>query len=257
MSENLNHIIYNTIYRSGYRVWDMPDNTWMFTDDGLKCITCDIVTKDDSESISMNGDSRSLNFSDFNDLDISSAFVVNVSSGNNYEVTVSGEDRYIDMLNIFQDGDKLYIDYDKFDMSDFVKSRDAVKVNITMPELDDLDLTGAAKLYISGFKQREMTLQLTGASYVKGHDIEVDNMKIELTGASEMQIQGSAYELTADITGASHLNAYDFEVQRARVEAHGASSARVFVSEQLDIEETLASSVKYKGNAQVKRERWF
>ncbi len=257
MSDNLHHIIYNTIYRSGYRVWDMPNNTWVFTKDGLKCITCEKEDNDGDNEVAISDSGRSLNYSDFNDLDISSAFVVNVSSGNNYEVTVSGEDRYIDMLNIFQDGDKLYIDYDKFDMSDFVKSRDAVKVNITMPELDDLDLTGAAKLYISGFKQREMTLQLTGASYVKGHDIEVDNMKIELTGASEMRLQGSAYELTADITGASHLNAYDFEVQRARVEAHGASSAKVFVSEQLDIEETLASSVKYKGNAQVKRERWF
>ncbi|MEP2774245.1 MAG: PspC domain-containing protein [Fulvivirga sp.] len=260
MSENLHHIIYNTIYRSGYRVWDMPNNTWVFTEEGLQCVTCDKVIDeddDDNEVISMRGDGKSLNFSDFNDLDIASAFVVNINNGRDHRVVVKGEDRFIDKLNIYQDGDKLYVNYDEYNMSDFVKSRDAVTVNITMPELEDLELTGAAKLYINGFKQREMSFTLTGASFVKAHDIKVDNMKIELTGASEMQLQGSAYELTADITGASHLNAYEFEVQRARVEAHGASSARVNVSEQLDIEETLASSVKYKGNAKVKRERWF
>lgn len=259
MSENLHHIIYNTIYRSGYRVWDMPDNTWIYTEDGLKCITCDQQkdNDDDENVVSLDGAGKNFNYTNFSDLDISSAFVVNISNSNEYNVVVSGEDRYLDMLNIYQDGDKLYIDYDKYDMSDFIKSRDAIKVNITMPELDDVDLTGAVKLYVNGFKQRNMSFTLTGASFVKAHDIVVDNLTIDLTGASEMQIQGAADELTADITGASHLNAYDFEVKRARVEAHGASSARIFATETLDIEETLASSVKYKGNAQVKRERWF
>ncbi len=258
MSENLHHIIYNTIYRSGYRVWDMPNNTWIFTAEGLKCVTCDKdFTDDDSDIVLSTENGKKLDFSNFRDLDIASAFIINISNGKDYQVVVSGDDRFVDRLDIYQDGDKLHIDYEDYDLTDFANSRDDVKVNIIMPELNDLDLTGAAKLYINGFRQREMSLTLTGASFVKAHDIDVDNISIDLTGASEMQIQGTAEDMTADISGASHLSAYDFVVQRARIEAHGASSARVNVNERLDIEETLASSVKYKGNAQVKRERWF
>jgi len=50
MDESLQHIIRNTIYRSGYRVADMEGNTWTFTKSGaLRCLTCSIDIDDDDD----------------------------------------------------------------------------------------------------------------------------------------------------------------------------------------------------------------
>jgi len=253
MSDNLHHIIYHTIHRSGYRVWDMPDNIWMYTREGLKCLSCETEEGRNAER-SLNGYDRELDFSNFSDIDVSSSFVVTVEQSDEYKVLVKGSERNLKDLNIYQNGDKLYIDYDRDGVLNFIKERDAIKVSITMPEIEDIELTGAAKIYLNGFKQRHMNFNLTGASFAKAN-IDVDELEVDLNGASEMQLEGEGIELNADITGASHLNAYGYEVKNASVEAHGASSAKVNVSNELDIEETLASSVKYKGTAVVRRER--
>ncbi|MTI23206.1 PspC domain-containing protein [Fulvivirga sp. RKSG066] len=252
MSDNLQFIIYNTIHRAGYRVWDMPDNTWMMTPQGLECMTCE--SDRDNYEQSLGDYDQEFNFRNFRDIDITSAFVVNITQADEYRVLVKGKKRSIDEVNIKQNGDKLYIDYDSRDIVRRLKDREDVEIKITMPSINDIDITGATKLYLSGFDEEFASINLSGASFVKAA-ISVDELDIDLTGASELHLDGAGNDLKADINGASHLDAYDFEVKRATIEANAASTAKVNVSQELDIEETFASSVKYKGEAIVRRER--
>jgi hypothetical protein len=84
-------------------------------------------------------------------------------------------------------------------------------------------------------------------------DLSADRLHIELTGASFLDLDGKGRFMQADITGASGLRAYGYEVAHCIVEAHGASMARVNVSETLEIDKGVASSVSHRGDAEVIR----
>ncbi|ELR68936.1 hypothetical protein C900_05629 [Fulvivirga imtechensis AK7] len=265
MEENLRYILRNTIYQNGYRVSDMEGNRWMFNEEGrLICITCPepVRNKNEEDMDTWSGNvtdrefDRAYTFNRFEAVEIESAFTVHVIRSNTYKVGINGRSSDLEELEVYLEGDKLNITYDfpkKFSLDDL--ARNNVEIYIYAPELNDLDITGACKLYMKDFRQRQMSISLTGASFAKLTDLSVDDLEIKLTGASELELRGKGLTMNADITGASNLNAYDYEVRNAQVEAHGASSAKVYVTEKLNIEETFASNVKHRGGARVRTER--
>lgn len=134
-------------------------------------------------------------------------------------------------------------------------SRDPkLDLKIIMPSLRELDVKGAGELKMRGFTEDEMDIDLMGAVVGEGQ-IDVRNLNINMTGATFFELNGSGDFMEADITGASGLKAYGYEVERGVIEAHGASSAKVFVTERLEIKKGIASSVSHRGNPDIIRDR--
>lgn len=263
MDESLRYILRNTITPAGYRESDLGRNVWMFDENGrLKCTTCPEPVYESSEAPDSGhyqsaGETydREYTFRSFDALEVESAFTVHVIKSNEYKVGINATREALNDMEVFVEGDKLNINYDfkRFKIKDL--SRKDIEIFIFTPELSDIELTGAGKLYMDDFRQRRMALSLTGASFARLSNVHIDDLEIDLTGASELELKGKGLSMDADITGASHMNAYDYEVRTARIEAHGASSAKVFVTDDLRIEETFASTVKHKGNPRVRSER--
>jgi phage shock protein PspC (stress-responsive transcriptional regulator) len=254
MSYSLREIIRNTIYRSGYDIYDMDmENTWIFTPAGLECITCEKSLSQYEERNShrnSNSTSRIYEFEDFTSLEIGSAFEVDVRQGDAYKVILYGSEEQIDDIRLMKDGDLLDIRYNK-ETYDFSKrTRKNIKVKIIMPDITDINTSGASKAYINGFKAEKVTLNLSGASYIEV-DGDFDDVEAIVKGASELELKGSGKELRAKITGASKVNAYSYMVNFATVEATGYASAQLYVTERLAVESSVVSNVKYKGGAEL------
>jgi Putative auto-transporter adhesin, head GIN domain len=107
---------------------------------------------------------------------------------------------------------------------------------------------------VLGFDEQEMEIDLTGAVEADG-DFNVRDLNIDITGASVFDLKGNGYFMEASLTGASGLKAYGYEVERAIVEAHGASTAKVNVTQQLEMTRGMASSINYRGNPDVIKRR--
>ena len=121
---------------------------------------------------------------------------------------------------------------------------------ILMPYLHELELKGASKVYIDDLRQRDLRLELDGASFLKAN-VNIDNLEIDASGASEIELEGSGMELMADIRGASQLEAYDYEVKRATIEAGGAAGAQAFVTDEIIMDESFISNIKFRGGAKI------
>jgi len=254
MSYDLKEIIRNTIYRSGYDVYDMDmENTWIFTPAGLECTTCEKSIsryEDRNSSGNSNSTSRIYAFEDFTSLEIGSAFEVDIRQGDEYKVILYGSEEQIDDIRLMKDGDLLDIRYNK-ETYDFSKrTRKNIKVKITMPNITDIKTSGASKAYVNGFKAEKITLNLSGASYVE-LDGDFDDVESNVNGASELELKGSGKELRAKITGGSKVNAYNYMVNFATVEATGLASAQLYVTERLEVESSVVSNVKYRGGAEL------
>ncbi|MEM6359177.1 MAG: PspC domain-containing protein [Bacteroidota bacterium] len=257
MDEDLRHIIRNTIYVNGYRISDLGDNIWNFTkSEGLVCISCE--ENNDYNSTVIDGEryDRTMRFSEFEDVYIKGAFNVDIVKGNEYKVLLKGRTPDLNQIRLREDGDLLRIEWNgRYTYNNKYNSqKKEIDIVVIIPYLHEIDVNGASKIYIKDLRQRDLSIETEGASYIKA-DVSIDNLVIDASGASEIELAGSGLELSADMRGASNLDAYEYEVKRATIDASGAASARAFVTDEIIMDESFISNVKFKGGARIIKDR--
>lgn len=267
MDKELRHILRNTIYKNGYRVSDIEDNLWIYTMRGLECLTCPEVRYrknyddefhgadryDHKTDRTPAGYDREMAFEPFNKIEIEGAFIVEIVPGSEHKLRIRGRERYMSALKIEQSGDRLFIGVSGFreEIQRWALSEDDIELTIEVPDLEKLEITGACSAYINDFNLNSLTIDLMGASSLKA-DMRVDDLNIELTGASNMELRGLGQEMRADVMGASRLDADAFRVKYAWLEAEGASKIKAFVTEEITMEESFVSNIKYRGSARLR-----
>ncbi len=251
MERALHRILVNTLYTVGYSSRQLEDNDWVFTEKGIKCVTCPVdesTMSDDDDRVY--DDRMSYPFEDFDEVKVASLMKVDIRRGAAYKVTVFGDDDVLDDVYLNQVGDELEVKY-REDAWEWWNDEDReVRLSITMPQLEYLELVGKCRGDVRDFDETEMEISLVGASELT-LDGRVDKLDISMTGASEMELSGSGDELDVEVIGASKLRAFDFEVEKASLQVVGASLAQVNVKEDLEIEAAGMSKVRYRGEAKV------
>jgi hypothetical protein len=190
------------------------------------------------------------NLSDFDRVRVSEAFHVAIRQGEAFEVTVRVDEALIDTLRVRKVGDTLDIGLEP---GDGYEIRDArMTAEVTMPELRGLDLSGASRVTITGFKSKEvLDLQLSGGSSLEG-DIEAGETRIGLSGASGARLSGVTRDLQVRISGASNAELRRFAATDARVDASGASGINVN-ARHLQVAASGAARVTYQGDPALGR----
>jgi hypothetical protein len=122
------------------------------------------------------------------------------------------------------------------------------KVEIAMPQIKSLDLSGATQSSLTGFKSdNSFDLGVSGASQLDGQ-IEAGNVRADVSGASRVQLGGKGANLNLECSGASRAELGDFLVKDATVNLSGASRATINASGQLSGEASGASQLTYRGS---------
>ncbi|HRJ31691.1 MAG TPA: PspC domain-containing protein [Cyclobacteriaceae bacterium] len=229
-------------------------NTWVINKDGyLTCTSCPEEERTDTSwqrDWDEDDDVTISSLTDFNELEISGLFDIRVKQGSGYNVELIGPAAEKEKYKVVRMGNILVIDYadeKKFRLRKNPLRFEEMTINITMPEVDKINLKGAGKVSVTGFTEDDLKIKVLGAINVKA-DVNARNLAVYLSGASELSLTGEGNKMDAKVLGASKLNGYDFKVTDALVEAGGASKASVFVTGRLEVDEGLASKVSYKGN---------
>lgn len=212
-------------------------------------------------------ETRSFDNKDFINVQVGSAFKVNITPSNTYSVTVTAPENWFDGISVANNGSTLEIgmDWGWNTWRNFGSNRP--QVNITMPQLDSLDLSGATKSNVTGFKSTrdfklvlsgastldlsieayDTSLTVSGASRVNGQ-LKVHDVRLNASGASTADLSGTANILNLQASGASHADLEDLTVNDVRVEVSGASNASISSSGTLDIFLSGASTLEYTGS---------
>jgi len=127
-----------------------------------------------------------------------------------------------------------------------------IKVYVTAPSLDKIDISGAAQLQTEGkfVQDKPIKLELSGASSAQV-SLKAPVIDLDASGASTLTANGECRDIKTDASGASTINAFNLLAENADAEASGASTVRIFSSIQLKANANGASSIKYKGNPNV------
>lgn len=189
--------------------------------------------------------------SGFHGINVSSAFNVYLSQGNEEAVAVSAattSDRALITTEV-KDG-ILFIGYSK--SGKWGSGNKKLKAYISVKQLNQITVSGACDVFIDGvLKADELVIKQSGASDMKGK-FAVQKLKIDLSGASDMQISGTATRLYVEASGASDFKGFDLVTETCEAKASGASDIRITVNRELSAEASGASDVKYKGECRVR-----
>jgi hypothetical protein len=186
------------------------------------------------------------NITGFDEVDVSNAFTVDIRQGDSFSVVIRVDDNLLKYLEVVKQGKTLKIGLEPGRTYNI--RRATREADVTMPELNGLELSGATLGTISEFESTgRLDVDLSGASQLRG-DIEAGDARFDISGASRVTLSGSAGDVTIDASGASTANLADFAVGDASVKASGASTVTVDAGGRLDAEASGASSVFYIGN---------
>jgi hypothetical protein len=174
---------------------------------------------------------------DFDKVDISHSFEVDIKRGENFSVIIRVDDNLVEHLQVEKFGSTLRIGLK--DSRAFIINNATLEAEVTMPELIGLDISGASRATITGFKStEELILDISGSSSLRG-DIESGDASLNLSGSSDANLTGSAGNLTLDASGSSDVDLSDFPVADAKIDASGASTVTVNASGRLDVDRYL------------------
>ena len=193
---------------------------------------------------------KGLDLSGFDQVEVSGAFVADVTRGDTYSVVVRVDENLEEHLRVQAAGRTLEVGLAP---SLSILGTATREVEITMPELARLELSGATQGTISGFESTaDLSVEVSGASKLGG-DIQAGDARFEVSGASTVDLSGSDGALVLDVSGASTADLSDFAVDDANVEASGAGSATVNATGRLDAEASGASRIQYLGTPTLGR----
>ena len=206
--------------------------------------------------------SQLYNHTDFTEIEIGSAFEVEVVPLDTFTVSISAQENLFDYVEVSQSGQVL-----KIGMKPLTFTNADLKAVITLPALSRLRLSGASqgtakgfrstgdfKLELSGASNLDIdieagtaAIQLSGASELTGRLISA-GAEMELSGASQATLNGSAGSLTLQASGSSDADLSSYPLQNAVIDLSGASTADITVSGTLDAELSGASTLNYTGS---------
>ncbi|MGA0559616.1 head GIN domain-containing protein [Larkinella sp. VNQ87] len=212
-------------------------------------LTLGLLTSCDYERIGpYEEDDRTYGLTNFDRVDMGSAFTITVEEGSNFSIEARGNRRDLDDLDIYTSNGTLYAKY----RNGHRNRRYDMHIDITMPTLRGAEFSGASRAEVFGFQGlRELDIRLSGASRAT-FDVDADRTNIDVSGASDLDLKGASGLLIGELSGASKMEAFDYPVDEAELDLSGASTARVRVVKRLEVEASGASSVRYRGNPELR-----
>ncbi|HVF46676.1 MAG TPA: head GIN domain-containing protein [Pyrinomonadaceae bacterium] len=159
----------------------------------------------------------------FHAVEVGGIFHVEITAQKDFGVEVEADDNLLRYIKTEVRGGKLSIEMDKK-----VSSKHTMKIRISAPDIDELEVSGAANVTVN--------------------DLKNTGINVDSSGASKIKIAGETAKLIVDVSGATKVDAGDLKSENATVEASGASHVDVNVTGQLRADASGASKIVYSGS---------
>jgi hypothetical protein len=162
----------------------------------------------------------------FNAIEIDCYAKANITCQDKQSVEITGDDNIIALLLTEIKDNTLSIKTSKSYNPD-----KPLQINIAIPNIEKLSLSGAAQTVLSNVKNDKLTIDVSGAGTIKA--------------------QGETQLLDITLSGAGALDTKDLQANKVTANVSGAGSVSLFSKEQLDATVSGVGSINYYGNPKV------
>ncbi|GJM60863.1 PspC domain-containing protein [Persicobacter diffluens] len=252
MSPALGTVLRNTLSPNGYRVNQLADNEWVYTGDGLQCVTC--ITKEQfhyNSNVKKNqisGYYEEFEVAPFKKIEVNGSLKAEIFPSEDFEVIAIGNEEAIADCKIKSRNGTLNLSNGGLKN---IFSDERIKILVGCPTIKAIEAGGSTHVIIQDFKEEEsISLYANGASNIDLFG-EYEEVLGNAEGASNISLKGKAKFGAFNTSGASNVKAQEFWVKNAEVTSSGASSVKLSAQEYLKAEASGSSNIFYEGNPTI------
>ena len=140
----------------------------------------------------------------FDGIEVAGRWQVKVSRGDDWRVDLSYPEDLEDRIKVRLRGDRLWLEFKSG--APWNEPGLPVSADIVMPELEEVEVRGAAMVEVSGFRGRRLEIDIAGAARIEGRDGRYDELELSVAGASDIDLRGIAVtDAEIDLAGASNI----------------------------------------------------
>ncbi|MDP2302817.1 MAG: head GIN domain-containing protein [Ignavibacteria bacterium] len=182
---------------------------------------------------------------DFEKVSVSSGMKINIVQSDSYSIEVKAGEKTMKYLIVDQSGDKLKFYYSE----NRLMSRGDVFINISMPMLTEINLSGGSRGKIDmNIPDEKFSAGLSGGSAFKGV-LNCSDIKMTLSGGSSSDLEGEGRDLYISTSGGSIFNLKNFIAEDVDTDMSGGSQGTVNLTGTLNTSQSGGSQLKYYGTA--------
>ena len=162
------------------------------------------------ESLAEARETREYKVRDFDGLDISWAYKVELTRSNRYSVSIDAPEFIIPYLRVEVRGGVLCLemrDLPRDIQRKINNGRNEVRASVSMPELVSLKMSGAASIDVKDeflHKNSNFTLRLSGATSARGLSLKATDADLECSGAAKFDLKGDFDRVDLVMSGAAN-----------------------------------------------------
>ncbi|MEO1012721.1 MAG: head GIN domain-containing protein [Bacteroidota bacterium] len=216
---------------------------------GLCISSCDRESIRVSDTIS----TRTYGVQDYSGISISNTFNAYVTFSDTEErIEIEANENIQDRIIVQREGNVLRIRLKK---NTNLRGDVVLNAFIVTRDLSYVKVSGASSMVLENpWTVPDSEIEVSGASDFRG-ELNIGNLRLQASGASDVDLYGNAEAVRAELTGSSDLKDYDLRVDALDIELSGASEAWLSVDESIAIDASGASTLRFRGNAQITRQR--
>jgi hypothetical protein len=178
-------------------------------------------------------------------------------------LTISGEQRYLDNVEVRVRGDTVTIETDSHGVHN---KKSGLRADMVLPNLSELTTDGVGMAEVTGFSGERLELELGGAGTMKVNADyrrvsatlggvgsmnlvvnRADGVTLDLGGAGYITLAGSSKMLKASMSGLGGLNAQQFQADKVDLDLSGLGNASVSATQDVNLDLSGLGSVTVYG----------
>jgi hypothetical protein len=212
-------------------------------------VGCSVVdaVRNDLEIIGGSGNmiTRTYDERDFTEVATGYGATIDITAGDEYAVTVEMDDNLEPYVEVTNTGGRLSILLSD-NMKIFTNTR--LNIDITMPELKGISLSGGSIGTITGFgSQQPFHVELSGGSVLHG-DIESSYTGVDISGGSQIDLTGTSGDLELNASGGSFAFLGGFTVEDVTLDVSGGGEMKIHPTGTIRGHASGGAMVQYDGN---------
>jgi hypothetical protein len=129
-----------------------------------------------------------------------------------------------------------------------------VRYELTLPDLEAIDLNGSGDVEATVSSEREVRLHLDGSGDVEWTGLKAEKVEIRLAGSGDVAVRGSTTELSVEVTGSGGVNGEELQAEDVVVAIAGSGDVSVSAETSLSAEISGSGRVSYSGDPSVHEE---
>ena len=185
--------------------------------------------------------------SGFNKVQLDGAGTLTIIKGDSESLQIEADDNVLPELTSDVTGNTLVLGIEENWLQKAVIPTQSINYVLTVTDLSDVTINGAADLNLDGFETDSLTIEINGAGKITVTDLTAKNFEFVINGTANSQLSGEVNDLSIQVNGMGNVSAGSLQASSADIEINGLGNGTIWVTDSLSVSISGGGSLSYYG----------